>query len=151
MPSEFEKDISLIGKIVFDRINDPNRSTANVETYCKKSECWEIVSKAPYQITDALREMLISPHEKSLEETSAKKEQKFDNGISNEIEIYKKGAEYWESVIERGKMQFVLSNADIYVLNDAIKYCKMQYTQLAKRQIKAITDVVAKLKENGIE
>ena len=63
----------------------------------------------------------------------------------------KKGAEYWEAIIERGRSQLVLGNADIYVLNDAIKYCKMQYNQLTKRQIKVITDVVVKLKENGIE
>ena len=151
VPSEFEKDIALIGKIVFERINDPNRSTANVETYCKKPECWEIVSKVPYQISDDLREVLISPHEKAFEESSAKKEQKFDNEISSEVEIYKKGAEYWDSLVERGKAQFVLNYADVYALNDAIKYCNMQYTQLTKRQVKAIIDVMAKLKENGIE
>ena len=151
VPCEFERDIALIGKIVFDRINDLDRSTANIETYCKKPECWEIISKVPYQLSDELREILISLNEKAIEESSAKKEQKFDNGIVNEVEIYKKGAEYWEAIIERGRSQLVLGNADIYVLNDAIKYCKMQYNQLTKRQIKAITDVVVKLKENGIE
>lgn len=151
VPAEFEKDIALIGKIVFDRINDPNRSTANVETYCKKPECWDIISKVTYQVSDELRGILITPHEKAIEESSAKKEQKFDNGIANEVEIYKKGTEYWESMIERGKAQLVLSSADVFALNDAIKYCKMQYTQLSKRQIKSIVNVVAKLKENGIE
>lgn len=151
VPSEFERDIALIGKIVFDRINDPNRSTANIETYCKKPECWEIISKVPYQISDELRETLISPHEMALEKSSAKKEQKFDNGLVNEVEIYKKGADYWESVIERGRAQFVLTNADVYALNDAVKYCRMQHTQLTKRQIKAIIDVMEKLKENSIE
>ena len=151
VPSEFERDIASLGKIVFERINDPNRSTANVETYCKKQECWDIISKVPYQISDDLREMLITPQEKAIEESSARKEQVFDNGIVNEVEIFKKGAPFWESVIERGKEQFVLNDAEVYVLNDAIKYCKMQYTQLTKRQIKAIVSVLEKLKENGIE
>ena len=151
VPSAFERDIALIGKIVFDKINDPNRSTANVETYCKKQECWDIISRVPYQLSDELIDILISPSEKAVEESSAKKDQRFENGIVNEVEIFKKGAEYWESVIARGTEQLVLSKADVYVLNDAIKYCKMQYTQLTKRQIKAITDVVVKLKENGIE
>lgn len=151
VPDEFEPDIARIGKIVFDRINDPNRSTANVETYCKKPECWDIVSKVPYHISEDLREILISPREKEIEETAAKKEQKFDNGLFDEISIFNKGADYWTSMIERGKTQFVLNNADIFALNDAIKYCQMQYTQLTKKQIKAVTDVIAKLKENGIE
>lgn len=151
VPGEFEHDIAKIGKIVFDRINDPNRSTANVETYCKKAECWEIISKVPYQVSDDLREILISPHEKAVEEAAAKKEQKTDNGLLNEIGIFTRGADYWESMIERGKSQLVLNNADIYALTDAIKYCRMQYMQLTKKQIRAITGVIAKLKENGIE
>ena len=151
VPNEFEKDIARIGKIVFDRINDPNRSTANVETYCKKQECWDIISKAPYQISDELAEVLISPKEKAIETAAAKKEQKFDNGLFNEIAIFKKGADYWASMIERGKAQYVLNNADVFALTDAIKYCQMQYTQLSKKQIKAITGAIAKLKENGIE
>lgn len=151
VPDEFEKDIALIGKIVFDIINDPNRSTANIETYCKKTECWNIVSSAPYQISDELRALLISPQEKKEEQIIAKKEQKFDNGISNKIEIFTKGAAYWESLKERGKAQFVLNGADTKSIDDAIKYCNMQYTELKKHQIKAIVDVIAKLKENGIE
>ena len=95
--------------------------------------------------------MLITPREKAEEETAAKKEQKIDNGLMNEIAIFKKGAEYWASLIERGKVQLVLNNADVFALNDAIKYCQMQYDQLSKKQIKAIDSVVKKLKDNGIE
>lgn len=151
VPEPFECDIARIGRIVFDRINDPNRSTANVETYCKKPECWDIVSKVPYRISDELREILISPHEKAIEETAAQKGQKFDNGLFDEIAIFNKGSDYWTSMIERGKAQLILNSADIVALNDAIKYCQLQYTQLTKKQVKAITTVIEKLKENGIE
>lgn len=151
VPEPFECDIARIGRIVFDRINDPNRSTANVETYCKKPECWDIVSKVPYRISDELREILISPHEKAIEETAAQKGQKFDNGLFDEIAIFNEGSDYWTSMIERGKAQLILNSADILALNDAIKYCQLQYTQLTKKQVKAITTVIEKLKENGIE
>lgn len=151
VPEMFEHDIAKIGRIVFDKINDPNRSTANVETYCKKLECWDIVSKVPYRVCDGLREILISLHEKAIEEIAAQKEQKFNNGLFDEITIFNKGANYWTSMIEQGKIQLVLNNADIMALNDAIRYCQLQYTQLTKKQVKAITDVIAKLKENGIE
>lgn len=151
VPDEFEEDIARIGKIVFDIFNSPTRSTANIETYCKKSECWDIISRAPYQISDGLREILIIPLEKAKEEENAKREQKFDNGLLDEIAIFKKGADYWKSIAERGKNQFVLNGADLITLEDAVKYCQMQYTQLSKRQLKAIIDVISKLKENGIE
>ena len=151
VPDEFEHDIARIGKIVFERINAPNRSTANVETYCKKQECWDIISKGPYEISYELINVLISPHEKAIEENTAKKVQKFDNGLYSEIAIFQKGVDYWVSMIDRGKAQFVLSSADAFALSDAVKYCQMQYTQLTKRQIKAITSAIEKLKENGIE
>ncbi len=151
VPEAFHNDIAKIGKIVFDRINDPARSTANVETYCKKVECWDIISKVPYQVSEELNEVLVSPMEKSIESAAAKKEQKFDNGISDEMFIFNKGANYWTAIIERGKSQDAINNADVYALQYAIKYCQLQYTQLSKKQIKAIMDAVSKLKENGIE
>ena len=151
VPDAFEFDIARISKIVFEIINDPNRSTANVETYCKKQECWDIVSRIPYQLSDEVLEVLISPQEKTEERTAALKGQMFDNAIFNEISIFNKGADYWAAMIARGKAQLVLNNADIMALTDAIKYCNMQYTQLSKRQLKAISGAVAKLKENGIE
>ena len=151
VPGVFESDIARISKIVFDIINDPNRSTANVETYCKKQECWDIISKVHYQLSDELSEVMVSPRERTVEKTAALKDQLFDNAIFNEIAIFNKGADYWASMIARGKAQTVLNNADIIALTDAIKYCNMQYTQLSKRQLKAITGALAKLKENGIE
>ena len=151
VPNEFEGDIAKIGKIVFDQINNPNRSTANIETYCKKQECWDIVSKIPYQLSGELMEVLISSQEKTLEEKDAKKAQKLDNELFDEIAIFNKGVQYWQSMINRGKAQLVLNNADVYALTDAINYCQMKYTQLTKKQVKAITNTIAKLKENGIE
>lgn len=148
---EFECDIAKIGKIVFEQINNPNRSTANIETYCKKQECWDIISKVPYQLSDELMEVLISSKEKLLEEKDAKRGQKIDNDLLNEIAIFNKGAQYWESMIERGKAQQVLNKADENALGDAIKYCQMKYTQLSKKQLKAITSTIEKLNENGIE
>lgn len=84
-PMNLKADIARIGRIVFDRINDPNRSTANVETYCKKQECWDIISKVPYQISDELAEVLISPKEKALEAATAKKSRNSTMGYSTRL------------------------------------------------------------------
>lgn len=151
VPSEFESDIASIGRIVFDKINDPNRSTANVETYCKKQECWDIISKVTYHISEELQEILISPQEKACEAASVEKKQKEDNLIIDELAIFKKGTNYWQTIIERGKIQNVLGSADVAKLTNAVKYCQMQYSQLTKKQLKDIADIIAKLKENGIE
>ena len=150
VPTAFEKDIAKIGYIVFEKINDPNRSTTNVETYCKKKECWDIISKVPYIVSDELSDILITKADRQVEDVAAKKEQKFNTEIDNEIGIFNKGAAYWQDMLERGKAQAVLNGVDIKTINVAINYCNMIYTELSARQVKEILAVVKKLAENGI-
>lgn len=151
VPECIDSDIANIGKLVFDVIYDENRPTANVETYCKRPECWSVVSKTQYELSETAFELLIDPSERAVEQTRAKKEQKVDSGLQDEISIFNKGSDYWKSLIERGQSQFVLSNADVKTLNIAIKYCEFIYTELTSKQIKDIILVAKKLQENGIE
>lgn len=144
-------DVAAIGKIIFDTIYDDSRSTANIETYCKKEECWTIVQKKPYELTDSIREILISQADEEIQAVQAKKEQKELNGLSDEVNIFTKGSAYWESMITRGTEQKVLNYADVQVLQNAVKYCNGLYAQLSKFQLKEISRVVETLRENGIE
>lgn len=151
VPDEFESDIAKIAKLVFDKIYDPNRSTSNIETYCKKKECWDIISRISYQISEELNEILVSPEDHAIEAISAKKEKRFENSIFDEIAIFNKGYEYWQGLIDRGTSQDVLGPAGVSALTNAIKYCKFEYKQLSKKQLKAVIETVELLKENGIE
>jgi len=151
VPETFERDIARIAKLVFDTIYDENRSTANIETYCKKEECWSIVSKKGFEISDELVSILISPYQIEIEKTRAKKEQRFDNAILDEVAIFTKGAQYWQSLIERGKAQDVLNQVEINLLNIVIKYCNGVYAQLTKYQLADVKQIIKKLSENGIQ
>ena len=144
-------DVAAIAKMVFDTIYDEGRSTANTETYCKKEECWLILQKKQYELTDTIREVLITHADLAVEEVQAKKEQKVMSGISDEISIFTKGSAYWESVITRGTEQKILNYADVQMLRNAINYCNGIYGQLTKHQLKEIGRITAVLKENGIE
>lgn len=144
-------DVAAIAKMVFDTIYDEGRSTANIETYCKKEECWLILQKKQYELTDTIREVLITHADLAVEEVQAKKEQKIISGISDEISIFTKGSAYWESVITRGTEQKILNYADAQMLRNAINYCNGIYGQLTKHQLKEIGRITAILKENGIE
>lgn len=147
----YYSDVAAIAKMVFDTIYDDNRSTANIETYCKKEECWLILQKKPYELTDTIREVLVTQADLAVEAVQAKKEQKIISGISDEISIFTKGSAYWESIIARGVEQKVLNYADAQMLQNAIKYCNGVYAQLSKFQLKEIARIAAMLKENGIE
>jgi hypothetical protein len=147
----FYKDIALIAKLVFDVLYDDARPTANIETYAKRKECWAAVQKVSYELTDSIREVLISKAEQEVENVQARKEQKFASGISDEVDIFTKGSTYWESLITRGTAQQVINYGEMQMLMNAVHYCNGQYRQLSKHQLKEIARIVGLLKENGIE
>ena len=151
VPECFDYDIAAIAKLVFDIIYDDNRPTANIETYCKREECWQLVSKAHYELHKCIMEALLSSQEYSVEQAQAKKDQQIDTGIQDEIGIFQKGANYWSSMIERGTRQEVLSYAETKALKNAVNYCNFVYTELSTKQIREIVAVMQKLRENGIE
>ena len=125
--------------------------TANIETYAKRKECWAAVQKVSYELTDSIREVLISKAEQEVENVQARKEQKFASGISDEVDIFTKGSTYWESLITRGTAQQVINYGEVQMLMNAVHYCNGQYRQLSKHQLKEIARIVGALKENGIE
>ena len=147
----FYKDVALIAKLVFDVLYDDARPTANIETYAKRKECWAAVQKVSYELTDSIREVLISKAEQEVENVQARKEQKFASGISDEVDIFTKGSPYWESLITRGTAQQVINYGEVQMLMNAVHYCNGQYRQLSKHQLKEIARIVGVLKENGIE
>lgn len=151
VPDCFELDVARIAKLVFDCIYDDSRSTANIETYCKKEECWIIVSKKSFELSDEFISILIEPSEREIENARAKKEQKFDSSILNEVELFKKGSQYWNSIIEKGVAQEVLTYGEVEIIKAVIKYCDGVYAQLSKFQLREINRIIAKLKENMIE
>lgn len=151
VPECLTVDIEKIARIIFDAIYDESRPTANIETYCKKEICWRTIIEIPYSLSEECYDVLISPSEKSVEVQSAKKEQKVQTEINDIVSIFKKGIKYWESLIECGEQQGVLSGYDVSVLNNAVKFCNQEYLELTPRQIKEIFKVMVKLAENGIQ
>lgn len=151
VPECLDEDISNIAKIIFDTIYDEKRPTANIETYCKREECWVEIQKKKYELSEQCREVLITYAEKEAASVVAKKEQKFISSIQDEVGIFNKGSSYWKDMIIRGQSQEVLNYTDIKALNNAINYCNLIYSELKPYQVKEIIAVVNKLKENGIE
>jgi hypothetical protein len=94
--------------------------------------------------------VLITLTDREVEEVQARKEQKFASGLSVEVDIFTKGASYWESLISRGLEQKVLNFADAQMLGNAVSYCNGRFAQLSKHQVKEITRIVEDLKANGI-
>lgn len=151
VPECLDEGISQIAKLVFDAIYDDSRVNAHIETYCKKVECWNVISKIPYELSEQARDALVDENELKVEKARAKKEQKFNSSIQDEITIFHQGAAYWESLIARGKFQEVLSEAQERSLLNAIKYCNLEYLELSRKQVADIVATIDALREFGIE
>ena len=151
IPECLDEDIAQIAKLVFDAIYDDNRVNAHIETYCKKVECWNVISRIPYELSEQSRDALVDENELKVEKARAKKEQKFNSSIQDEITIFQQGATYWESLIARGKSQDVLSGAQERSLLNAIEYCNLEYLELSRKQVADIVATLDALREFGIE
>ena len=148
VPEAFYDDISSIAKICFDQFYDS--SIANVSSYCKKQECWNVIKKIPYVLNDSIAEYLNSPDDEKVEEVSAKKEQREVNKVVTEIDIFNLGENKWRDLLQRGIEQKVLNHKDEELIQVAMKYCRTGFG-CSSKQAKAIWEIKQKLSENGIE
>ena len=149
VPEIYFKDLELIAKQVFDVINDPHRTQSNISSYCKQKVCWDNLIEKKYQLSDAVLNSLISPDDKKINEIRAKKEQRFNNSITTEVEVYNKGILYWTNLLEKGIQQNLLLPRDEDLLRLAIDYCKT-IKMITPKQAKAIWDIRTKLSQNGV-
>ena len=149
IPEEYINDIEKIAKQVFDTINDPNKTQKNISTYCKQKTCWDDVIEKKYQLSEDTISMLINPNDKKIDDIRAKKEQRFNNSITIEVEVYNKGIVYWTNLLEKGIQQKLLLPRDEDLIRLAIDYCKT-IKMITPKQAKAIWDIRTKLAQNGV-
>jgi len=148
VPSEFDYDLSHIAKICFDQFYDS--SIANISSYCKKQECWNVIKKIPYTLSDSISEFLNTRDDEKVEEASAKKTQRETNKIVTEIDIFNIGENKWADLLKRGIEQKVLNHVEEEFIKVAMKYCKTGFG-CSPKQAKAIWEIKQKLNSNGIE
>ena len=122
----------------------------NVETYCKKTDCWEQVSSLPYELSVSTKNFLLSKEDVRSEKHTAKKEQKFIDGISIEVEIFDLGAEYWIDLCDVATSQGVINAGDVKLLKLAAEYCA-GVRGLPQSHFKKIMEVRDKIRKAQIQ
>lgn len=95
----------------------------NVETFCKKPECWDRIKELSYELSVSTKAFLVSKEDIRDEKKMAKKEQRFADGISLEVEVFNFGAEYWNTLCDIANRQGLINAADIQLLRLAAEYC----------------------------
>lgn len=122
----------------------------NIETYCKKPECWDYVKELPFDLSVSTKAFLVTKNDIRDEKVSAKKEQKFTDSISTEVEIFSFGEEYWQRLCTVGKEQGILNGSDIQLLGLAAEYCR-GVRGLPQSHFKRIMAIREKLKQAQIQ
>lgn len=123
LPDFLIEDVAGIAKLAAETFYDPSRTNGNIETYCKSKVCWDNLSAKIYNLSDKTKAFLKEEDEIKIEKIHAKKEQKFNNSLSIEIQVFTLGSEYWKRLMETGSAQKLLNSIDIKDLQDAIAYC----------------------------
>ncbi len=136
--------IAYITREVFFRPN-----IGNVETYCKKVECWEQVKQLPYELSVSTKAFLLSKDDIRDEKMVAKKEQRFTDGINIEVDVFNFGANYWNNLCEVANAQGVINGGDIQLLKLAAEYCSGK-RGLPQSYFKKIMEVREKIRKAQI-
>ena len=147
LPDFLINEIVQIAFITRDVFFRPN--IGNVETYCKKVECWDEVKNLPYKLSVSTKAFLVSKDDIRDEKSIAKKEQKFTDGISVEVEVFNFGADYWNNLCEIASLQGVINGGDVQFLNLAVDYCAGKRS-LPPSHFKKIMEVREKIRDAQI-
>ncbi len=147
LPDFLVEEIIQIAYITREVFFRPN--IGNVETYCKKEECWEQVKQLTYELSVSTKAFLISKDDVRDEKKSAKKEQRFTDGIDTEVDIFNFGADYWNNLCEVANAQGIINGGDIHLLKLAAEYCGGQ-RGLPQSYFKKIIEVREKIRKAQI-
>jgi len=96
----------------------------NIETYCKKLECWDVIKDTPFNLSISTKAFLVTKDDIRDEKIAAKKEQKFTDGISTEVEVFNFGEDYWRNLCSVGVSQSLINASDAQLLGLAAEYCR---------------------------
>lgn len=151
VPQYLIDEIVKISKVCFDAFNDPNRTFNNIGEYTKRKDCWNSIKDKNYTLSEETLDSLITKEEKKIEAISAKKDEKLNNSVMQEVEIFQLGTNYWTRVKQLGTEQGILNRKDIEFIEFAIKYCSGMVMGMSPAQTKIIFEIKEKLEQNGIK
>lgn len=148
LPDFLIDDTAKIAFVIRELLISPNHG--NIETYCKSKDCWTAIQDIQIELSDSTQAFLVSKDDVRDEKVAAKREQKFSDGLSVEVQVFQFGDEYWSRLLETGKSQGLLNGMDIQLLGLAIEYCKGS-RGLPQSHFKKIMAVRDKLSEAQVQ
>ena len=102
-------------------------------------------------LTDSFCKDLVSECIDIEEKAGAKKKQKEENDITEEIQVYKLGSPYWRGIIQKAKEKGLINYKEEGILSSATKMDAPNPKYPSPAQTKSIMRIRKRLGEEGIE
>ncbi len=144
----FIREIEIVSKITNDFILESHGVI--VTEYCKKEDTWKLFKDSVHhKLSDIFINELVSEMVIKEQNQGSRKEEKQYQEINAEIQVFKKGAEYWQSLLSEGKRTNTIGfkeESQLAIAANMEKTGIMPTPALAK----AIIAIEKRLNENGV-
>lgn len=134
---EFEAQLRETTLEIFKFITREDRTTLNVTEWCKKEECWKRAAKLQIELKKEFIETLVDENNDSIDS------KKIENNKQG-VEIINLGKNYWEKLLNMGKVNNLLTPLEEEILERTIKFCEQNEVP-SNKQTKSIIEIKEKL------
>jgi len=100
LSSALLQQLESITKAVYKVITEANEGISNVGEWCKKELCWARVKSIELKLSNELKRELIDKDDASARQSAAKRRQKVEVGISEQITVCNLGSAYWNEMLK---------------------------------------------------
>lgn len=118
--NEWIKQLEISSKIIYDFLISENRQVENVTEWAKRQRCWDAAKDVDIKITEGFISSLAYKENIEQEKKDARKDQRLNNNINIEMEIFNFGVENWKYLLEWDNSHKVLTPKEIDFVKVAI-------------------------------
>ena len=149
LPPSLISAIEDISTFVNQHLISPPQGISNISEWAKREACWTRIQAdiGSLELPDAFYGELVSSDEARAEKKDARKVQKLDNGINDQMRVIQIGASGWRRVREEGTRLKLLSEKEIGVLRVAEQIPTRLPTE---KQSAVLIEILGRVEVEGI-
>lgn len=147
VPDPLIRALLIAAAAAHDVITHPVSGMRNMSEWAKQQACWNALERRDLNYGPQFNSCLTLKETSRASERDERKKKREIDGISAQLEVVKRGPDFWREVLERGMAERKLSPKDEQILN----ICAAMPRQLpSELQSKHAVSVLDRMKEEGL-
>lgn len=140
--------LNTITKSIYDELINPPAGIANISQWAKREGCWQSIKNLDINISESLKDELISIEDNKDEKKKAKKVQRIDNGIEAQKLVYRiAGQGKWPEIKQFGLNNDMLTQQEISLFDMA---CVIPNKIISEKQALLLVSSFHNLEDIGL-